>query len=242
MAYGYEPGVLAPARKARSWKVMFALALVGAGAGFAAYLYFVPYQRLLAAVSARNAALEEEKTSVQAAEAARDKLKEEVDRRAEEANAKVMAAEKHKGALAGLTEGLKPILDPLRAQVSSDGTRVKITLTTKTLFDGTYTASVSSDGVAALKMLLGVLAKARPKTVAVRAPLSVAPPPRELQQFRNVGEFAMLRAARVALALAENGLGADHVAVVGQAVPPPTGRKPKPGTPPEIVDLLVELD
>jgi len=221
---------------------MLALALAGVAVGFAAYVYLLPYQKLVGAISSRNDQLETQKSAAQAAEAARDKLKEELDRRQEEASTQQLATEKHKAALAGLTEALKPALEPLRAQASSDGSRVKITLATKVLFDGTYTATVSSDGAGALRVILGVLAKARPKTVTVRAPLSVAPPPRELQQFRNLGEFTMLRSARVALALTENGLGADHVAVVGQAVPAPTGRRPKPGSPPEIVDLLVDLD
>jgi len=243
MAYGYETGVLAQGRKAgRSWKVMFALALAAAGGGFAAYGYLVPYQKLLGGLSARNAELQEQKTAVEAAQAARDKLREELDQRQEELNAKATAAEKHKSALGSLTDALKPVLDPLGAQVSSDGAKVKITLTTKSLFEGPFTAAVSADGLAALKLVAGAIGKARPRTLAIRAPLSVAPPPRELSQFHNVGEFSMLRAARVSLALFESGVGADRLSVGGQAVPPPSGRRPKPGSPPEIVDLLVDLD
>jgi hypothetical protein len=243
MAYGYETGVLAQGRKAgRSWKVMFALALAAAGGGFAAYGYLVPYQKLLKGLSARNGELQEEKAAVEAAQVSRDKLREELDRRQEEVNAKTMAAEKHKGALGSLTDALKPVVDPLGAQVSSDGAKVKITLTTKSLFEGPFTAAISPDGLAALKVVAGAVGKARPRMLAIRAPLSLAPPPKELQQFHNVGEFSMLRAARVSLALFESGFGSDRLSVVGQAVPPPTGRKPKPGSPPEIVDLLVELD
>ena len=62
----------------------------------------------------------------------------------------------------------------------------------------------------------------------MKAKLIAAPPPRELGQFKNIGEFEMLRAARVMLVLAANGVAPDHLGIAGEL---PGPRKTKNGIP-----------
>jgi len=68
-----------------------------------------------------------------------------------------------------------------------------------------------------------------------------APPPRELGQFKNIGEFVMLRAARIALSLTADGLPASHVAIAGVDAPAPSAsKKAKPAPLPDHLDVEIE--
>lgn len=233
MAYGYNDSFVGgpppvQIKRVGGWKLLAGAMLAAAGLGFAGYVYLGPYQKLTKELVVRTAELGEERTSTKDVMAERDKLKAQVAERDSADRDKAASQSKKQQTVEAFAAEMKTPLAAFGATVSTDGGRARVGFATSSIFDQPTSTVISPQGEAAVKVLAGSLKKAGFRT-RVLAKLLTAPPPRELAQFKNIGEFAMLRAVRVALGLAAGGVAADRIAAAGDT--PPTTHKGKPAVP-----------
>ena len=243
MAYGYneslEGGPQPPVQIHRvgGWKLLLGAMLGAAGLGFGGYVLLGPYQKLTHTLRAQASALGEERAASEDLSAERDKLKAELSRRAGAEQEKAAAEGKRKEAVEAFSAELKAALGAFGGTASVVGAKAEISFATASVFEDPASSVISPQGEAALKVLGGAVKKWGFRARA-KAKLIPAPPPRNLAQFKNIGEFAMLRAVRAALALADGGVPADRIAAAGEA-PPPNPRKAKPAVP-DRLDIEIE--
>ena len=244
MAYSYSDplgGSVQPTvqiKRVGGWKFMVGAMLAAAGLGFAGYLYAVPYQKLSKALGTQASALKEEQSTRAEEAAEREKLKADLGKHESVEQDKAEALAKKKEAAEVLSTELRTALGAIGANVVlGDDARVNVTFPTSAIFDQPTATGVSGQGETALKILASAAKKADAK-VTVRARLIPAPPPRELAQFKNIGEFAMLRAVRVALTISNAGVKPEFIAAAGA---PPEVRKGKPGVP-DRVEVEIEKE
>jgi len=219
------------------WKALLGLMFAAAGVGFAGYVYFVPYQKLAGLVGTRTTELAEQRTAAETAVAERDKLKSELARRDSQDKERAAGEGKKQASVAAVAAELKTALGELGGTVSAGEGKVLVAFPIGALFEQPTSTGLSAPGTAAIKILAGVTKKSELRA-RVKAKLIMAPPPKELQNFPNIGAFAMLRAARVALALADGGVAPAKVAAVGEA--PGAGKKNKAATLPDRLDIEIE--
>jgi hypothetical protein len=234
MAYGYNESFVGgqppvQIQRVGNWKLLLGMMVAAAGVGFAGYVYLGPYQKLIKTVGARTTELGQERAASQEVLAERDKLKAEIGKHEGIAHEKSAAETKKQQAVDTFVGELKIPLGAFGATLSGGGGRAEVTFATSAVFEQPTSTVISPQGEAALKVLATALKKAGFRT-RVMALLIFAPPPRDLAQFKNIGEFAMLRAVRVALALASGGVGPDRIAAAGEAALP-GARKGKPSVP-----------
>jgi hypothetical protein len=211
------------------WKLTVGAMLAAAGLGFAGYVYLGPYRKLTNAVTVRAGELELERAATQDLTAERDKLKAEMVGRQATDQEKATAESKKQQAVDAFVNDLKTPLGAFGATLSGGGGRAEVSFAVKMLFEQPTSTVISAQGEAALKVLADAVKRAGLRT-RVMAKLIPAPPPKDLAQFKNVGEFVMLRAVRVALALASGGVAPDRVAAAGEA-PVLIAHKGKPVVP-----------
>lgn len=235
MAYGYNEslgGGQPPVQIHRvgGWKLLAGAMLAAAGVGFAGYVYLGPYRKLTTALNAQVAELGNERTASQELVDERDKLKGEVAKRENADRDNADKESKKQLAVEAFSAEMKAALGAFGASISTGGGRAEIGFATTSVFEQPASSVISPQGDAALKVLATALKKAGFR-VRVLAKLIPAAPPKELAQFKNIGEFAMLRAVRAALALAAGGVPPDRVSAAGQAPPPSGAHKGKPAVP-----------
>jgi hypothetical protein len=211
------------------WKLTVGAMLAAAGIGFAGYIYLGPYHKLANAVGARAAELDLERSATQDLTSERDKLKAEIAGHQAAEQDKATTESKKQQAVDSFVKDLKTPLGIFGATISGGGGRAEVSFAVKSLFEQPTSTVISPQGEAALKVLAEAVKQAGLRT-RVMAKLIPAPPPKELAQFKNVGEFVMLRAVRVALALASGGVAPDRVAAAGEA-PVLAAHKGKPAIP-----------
>ncbi len=235
MAYGYNEsfgGGQPPVQIQRvgGWKLLVGAMLAAAGVGFAGYVYLGPYQKLTKVLNAQTAELGDERTASQQLVDEREKLKSEVAKRENAERDKAEKESKKQLAVEAFSAEMKAALGAFGATISARGGHAEVGFATTSMFEQPNSSVISPQGDAALKVLATALKKAAFRT-RVMAKLIPAAPPKELAQFKNIGEFAMLRAVRAALALAAGGVLADRVSAAGQAPTPPGAHKGKPAVP-----------
>ncbi len=234
MAYGYNESFVGgqppvQVHRVGGWKLTLGAMLAAVGLGFAGYVYLGPYQKMTNALRVRTAELEQARAASQDIVAERDKLTAEIAKRKGLDQVKAAAEAKKQQAVDTFAAEMRGALGAFGATLVAGGGRAEVTFATKSVFDQPTSTVISPAGEAAMKILGTALKKAGFRT-RVMAKLIPAAPPRDLAQFKNIGEFAMLRAVRVALALAGGGVGADRVAAAGEA-PLPGAHKGKPAVP-----------
>ncbi|HEY8924771.1 MAG TPA: hypothetical protein VIU64_10350 [Polyangia bacterium] len=250
MSFGYNEFPAAPPsvqiHRVGAWKLYAGAVLAAVGVGFAGYVYLGPYLKLTKVVRAQAAELNQERGSSDEMVAERDKLKAALDQRTGSEREKASAASKASASIQDYAAELKTALAAVGADVAVEGGRLRVGLPTKVLFDQPFSTVVSSQGDATLKVIASALKKTEMRG-RVRAPLIASPPPKELAQFKNIGEFEVLRAARVMLLLAAAGVAAENVMVVGEAgkapaaAPAPASKKGRPAAAlPDRVDIELE--
>ena len=212
------------------------LVVAAAGAGFAGYVYLVPYQKMTKATAARTLELNEERNASQQLAAERDRAKAELTRRELAEKDKAQSDKRRKQAIEDLASELKTTFAEAGAQVAEGADRVAIAFPELSLFENAKSTALSTQGQTAVRTLAGTLKKGTYRTRVI-ARLAPVPPPKDLSQFKNVGEFGMLRSARVALLLVDAGVGAGSIAVAGAL---PAARK-KPGMP-DRLELEIESE
>ena len=224
---------------------MFWFALAAAAIGFAGYVFLVPYQRVMSALTQRGSELAEARTAGEAASAERDKLKAEVGRLEAGARDKEAADAKKRGGADALGTLLKAPLEELGATVSVDGGRVAVSFPAEKIIDSNG-IDVSPAGQTALKVLAGVMKK-NGGAARVKAVFGSGAPPKELRTlFKTEGELSAVRAARVMSALHDAGIAPDHLSTYGEAEkpaprPPARAKKaPPPAPPPDRLDIQVD--
>jgi len=232
MSYGFnDPFSAAPPsvqiRRVGGWKGLAGLMVAALGVGFAGFLYVSPYQKVTKALQERTAELSKERGSSDDLSSERDRLKAEVDKRQAAEQDKAAGESKRHEALAALAADLKMPLSAVGATVAADDARVSVSFGVPSLFEQPTSVAISPQGETALRVVVAGLKKTNARA-RVKAKLIAAPPPRELGQFKNIGEFEMLRAARVMLVLAANGVAPDHLGIAGEL---PGPRKTKNGIP-----------
>jgi hypothetical protein len=242
MSFGYnDPFPAAPPtvqiQKVGGWKLFAGALLAAAGVGFAGFVYLGPYQKVTKIVHERTDELNHERGSTDELAAERDKLKAALDRRLGADREKAASTSKQSETLQDFAAELKVALAAVGANVSSEDGRVHVSFAATTLFEQALSTAISAQGESALKVVVAGLKKTGMRG-RVKARLIPSPPPRELAQFKNVGEFDMLRAARVMLVLAAAGVAADHLAVVGEL--PPTGARKGRSPVPDRLDVEIE--
>ena len=244
MSFGYNDpfsaGAAAPAvqvQRVGGWKLFAGAVLAAAGVGFAGFVYLGPYLKLTKVVTAQTSELNETRGSTDQLTAERDKLKAALERRVGSEQEKAAAASKKTESIQDFAAELKVALAAVGANVSNDDGRARVSLPGKALFDQTFSTVISPQGEATVKVLVTALKKTGMRG-RVKAPLIPAAPPKELAQFKNIGEFEMLRAARVMLVLSNEGVAADHLMVVGE-VPPAPPHKGRPAVP-DRLDIEIE--
>jgi hypothetical protein len=245
MAYGYSESFVGgqppvQVHRVGGWKLLLGAMLAVAGVGFAAYVYLGPYQKLTKALRARTAELAQARQASQDTVDERDRLKAELGKKEGVERDKSAAEKKKQDAVDAFAAEVKTALAAFGANLTAGGGRAEVSFATSAIFDQPTSTVISAQGDAALKILAGALKKAGFRT-RVMAKLIPSPPPRELAQFKNVGEFAMLRAVRVALAMAAGGVAPDRVAAAGEA--PLTGgsHKGRPGVP-DRLEIEIETE
>jgi hypothetical protein len=227
MAYGFDPQAGVPrVQKTGGWRALLGMVVAAAGLGFAGYVYLVPYQKMNRALAARTLELNEERNASQQLAAERERAKAELARREVAEKDKAQADKRRKQAIEDLTSELKTVFGEAGAQVAAGEDRVAIAFPELALFETAKSTALTPQGQATLKSLAGTLKKGQYRTRVI-ARLAPAAPPKDLSQFKNVGEFGMLRSARALLFLVDAGVGAGSIGVAG-ALPP--ARK-KPGMP-----------
>jgi hypothetical protein len=228
-----------------SWKSLFWFLVGMAGAGFAGYVYLIPYQKALHAIGNRQFELSAERGAAETAVTEKEKLKTDLAKFTAAEKEKVETEAKHKATLDALTGQLKPALAELGATVGADGGTVQVSFLANKVIDANG-IDVSDGGLAALKIVAGAVKKEGAK-VRVRARSSSAPPPKDLRSlFRTAGEMNAVRAARVMSALEGAGLAPSQLTIFGDT-PDKSGAvasrsKGKKGAagPPDHVELEIE--
>jgi hypothetical protein len=205
------------------WKLLAGAMLAAAGVGFGGYIYFGPYQKLAKIVHAGAAELDHERAATDDLAAERDKLKAEISRRETVDQNRAATEAKRQQSVEALVAELKAPLGAFGATLSAGGGRGEVSFASMSLFEQPTSTVISPQGDAALRMLATSLKRTGLRT-RVMAKLISGQPPRELAQFKNLGEFTMLRAVRIALALAAGGVAPDRVAAAGEAPLPGTHR------------------
>lgn len=221
MAYGYSDSFVGgpppvQIQRVGGWKLLLGAMLAAAGVGFAGYVYLVPYQKLTKTLAIRTAELTEERSGAQDLAGERERLKAQVAERERAERDRVASLTKGQQAVEGFASEMKTPLAAFNATITPSGGRALVVFATGSIFEQPTSTVISAQGEAALKILAGGLKKASFRA-RVKAKLIPTPPPRDLAQFKNVGEFAMLRAVRVALALAAGGVAPDRIAAAGEA-------------------------
>lgn len=245
MAYGYSESFVGgqppvQVHRVGGWKLLLGIMVAAAGVGFAGYVYLGPYQKLTKALRARTAELAQERTSSQDAVNERDRLKAELGKKEGVERDKSAAERKKQDAVDAFAGEVKTALAAFGANLTAGGGRAEVSFATTAIFDQPTSTVISAQGEAALKILATAIKKAGFRT-RVMAKLIPSPPPRELAQFKNVGEFAMLRAVRVALALAGGGVPPDRVAAAGEAPLTGASHKGRPGVP-DRLEIEIETE
>lgn len=223
MSFGFnDPYPSAPPaiqiRRVGGWKAFAGAVLAAAGVGFAAFVYVGPYRTLAKIVRDRTSELSQQQGSTDQLADERDKLKAALAARVGSEQEKAAAASKQTDSLQSVAADLKGALGSAGSSVTAADGHVRVGFATDSLFEQVTSTGISPQGDAALKALAVSLKKSGMRA-RVRAKLIPTAPPRELAQFKNIGEFEMLRAARVMLALANDGVAADHLAVAGDVAP-----------------------
>jgi hypothetical protein len=216
-----------------------------AGAGFAGYVYLIPYQKALHAIGNRQFELSAERGAAESATSEKDKLKADLARFTAAEKEKAETEAKQRATLESLTGQLKPALEGMGATVDTSGGAVQVSFAADKLIDANG-IDVSDGGVEALKILAGAVKKEGAK-VRVRARSSSAPPPKDLRSlFRTAGEMNAVRAARVMSALEGAGLAPSQVTIFGDVADKSAGavasrpaRGKKGGGGPEHVELEI---
>jgi len=243
MSYGYNDFPAAPPsvqiHRVGGWKLYAGAILAAAGVGFAGYVYLGPYLKLTKVVRAQAAELTEERGSSEQMIAERDKLKVALDQHTGSERERVSAASKQSASVQDYATELKTALAAVGADVAVADGRLRVALPAKALFDQPFSTVISAQGDAALKVIAAALKRTGMRG-RVQAPLIQSPPPRELAQFKNIGEFEMLRAARVMLLLVASGVAADRVMVAGEAGSTTAPKKGRPAALPDRVDIDLE--
>lgn len=242
MSYGFNDpfSTAVPAVQIRhvgGWKLLVGMMLAAAGVGFAGFVYVGPYTKVTRALTDRTAELGKERGSSDDLSAERDRLKAQLDKREAADQEKTAAVSRRGEGMQQLGAELKTALAAVGANVSVDDARVTVGLGVPALFEQPTSVAISAQGDATLKVLAASLKKTGTRC-RVKAKLIQAAPPRELAQFKNIGEFEMLRAARVMLVLAAGGVPSDHLVVAGEA-PAPSARKGRVGVP-DRLDIEIE--
>jgi hypothetical protein len=212
--------------------------LAAAGVGFAGYVYLGPYQKVAKALNTQIAEIGTQRASNQELVDERDKLKSEVAKLESAEHDKADKESKKHLAIEAFSAEMKAALGAFGATTSGSGGRAEIGFATTSLFEQPTSSVISPQGDAALRVLATALKKAGFRT-RVMAKLIPAPPPKELSQFKNIGEFAMLRAVRAALALAAGGVAPERVSAAGQS-PPPSGAHKGKAAVPERLEIEIE--
>jgi hypothetical protein len=243
MAYGYSDSLTGAQpqvqiKRVGGWKFMVGLMLAAAGLGFAGYLYAVPYKKLNRTLHERASETSEVRGELEKATAAKDKLSAELGRRDEADRAKAAEAGKKSEAVEALMTELKAALGAVGATITTEENHALVSFPATAIFDAANSTVISGQGDTALK-ILAAAAKKGELRLRVKAKLIPHAGPRDIAQFKNIGEFTMLRAARVALALAADGAPAPHVGIGGEKAPPLPGRRAK-ATIPDRLDIEIE--
>lgn len=226
-AMGGQPPV--QIQRVGGWKLTVGAMLGALGLGFALYVYVGPYQKVGSALRTRTLELGQERSAGEDLIAEQDKLKAELAKRQRLDQEKAAADGKRQQAFEGFVAELKTPLGAFGASMSAGGGRGEVSFPMSGLFEQPTSTVISPQGEAALKILSAAVKKNNFRT-RVMAKLINAPPPKDLSQFKNIGEFVMLRAVRVALGLAANGVAPDRVAAAGEA-PLPGAQKGRPIVP-----------
>jgi hypothetical protein len=243
MAYGFDDPMMGTQtrlqKRGGGARAFLGLMLAAAGVGFSGYVYFVPYKKLASVIEASKSERDQANRAAQGALAERDKLKAEIVRRDAQDKDRASSEGKKKALADGMAGELKAALGTMGATVAAGGGKVTVSFPVSAVFEQPTSTAISTGGMTALRVLAASL-KRIDSQVRVKARLSSAPPPRELAQFRNVGEFAMLRAARISLALVDGGVSPGRVAAAGES-PGGQARKGKTGLP-DRLDIEIEPD
>lgn len=242
MSYGFSDPFSAASpsvqiRRVGAWKGLAGLMVAAVGIGFAGYVYMSPYQKATRALQERTAELSKARGSTDDLSSERDRLKAEMEKRQAAEQQKVAGESKRHETLSSLGAELKTALGGAGAAVAADDARLTISFAIPSLFEQPTSVAISPQGETALRVVVAAVKKAGGRA-RVKARLIPSPPPRELGQFKNIGEFEMLRAARVMLVLAANGVPADHLGVAGDL---PGARKTKNGIP-DRLDIEIEAE
>ena len=236
---GTEP-VIVPVQVHRigGWKLTAGAMIAAAGLGFGGFVYAVPYHSVKQAVRARDVELGQQKTA--SSELARqvEKLKADLEVHETADEERAASEAKRRQEIEALVGEVKVPLGAFGATTTVvPGGKVVVSLASSATFDRHTSTVISTQGEAALTVL-GAAVKRFGFRTRVKARLIQARPPHDLAQFQSIGEFVMLRAVRVALALANVGVAADHVAAAGEE-PPPLRIKGRPAIP-ERMDVEIE--
>jgi hypothetical protein len=229
-----------------SWKSLFWFMVGMAGAGFAGYVYLIPYQKALHAIGNRQFELSAERGAAETAASEKEKLKTDLARFTAAEKERTETEAKHKAALESMSGQLKPALEGMGATVGGDSGVLQVSFNAAKVIDANG-IDVSDDGVAALKLVAGAVKKEGAK-VRVRARSSSAPPPKDLRSlFRTAGEMNAVRAARVMSALEGAGLAPSQVSIFGDVADKsspvarsPKGKKGAPAATPGSIELEIE--
>lgn len=244
MSYGYNDSFAAApvapviqVQKVGGWKLLLGATLAALGLGFAGFVYVGPFQKVTKALQAQTSELDQARGATDELTSERDKLKAAVEKRMDIEQEKTANDAKHREALQAVAADLKGTLPPAVANISADEVRVRLNFAISALFEQPFSIGISPAGETALKVVAAALKKSGLRG-KVKAKLIPTQPPRELGQFKAIGEFEMLRAARVLLVLSNGGVAADHLSVAGE-LPPPAARKGRGGVP-DRLDIEIE--
>lgn len=218
--------------------------LAAAGLGFAGYVYAVPYQRMSRLARAQAAELQEERASRTTVAAEAERLKTDLGKREAAAEQRAGAEARRRQSSGQLAGELRTALGALGAVVSQlesgkDAGKIEVSFPVASIFDPPVGTGVSGQGETALRILGAAVQKGGAR-VTVKARLIPAPPPRAIAQFTNIGEFAMLRAVRAALFLANTGVKPESVAAAGAS--PLDTRKGRSAGIPDLLEVEIERE
>src|SRR3954453_66590 len=94
-----------------SWRSLFWFMVGMAGAGFAGYVYLIPYQKALHAIGNRQFELSAERGATESAESEKEKLRSDLARLTAAEKERTTTEAKHKATLDALAGQLKPALE-----------------------------------------------------------------------------------------------------------------------------------
>jgi len=152
-----------------------------AGVGFAAYLFFVPYQRATRELERRSADLAAQRARVQELSRERDDLNADASQLNLTPDRRLRMA-KFQSVQGALSDKLKAELAPFAAEVRSSGDRILVRFGEGAVFEG-RTADISENGEKALEALGAAVKGATGVRVLVSAYLDASPPPKELRDL-----------------------------------------------------------